>query len=254
MNLSKFIKLVWWKVSFFKVLMAVWLVFSVGLSFYIYLKEYNLFKGQGVSFSFPVVFNTYGAIGYYFIHIFSILVIFHASYFFHQKPYRYFLTYGYSRRAIFLLHQKLILLYSFLNATGFFIIAFVIGLLEQDFQQIISLKSIFWYFILIVQSVVLLNFALTLTFIIKRQLFTVITYFFLIIIFEPIITYTLAGDYNVSWLYYLPFRSVDKMSYLEHIVLKVSPQPDLIVNLLMVAIYFSVSTLFNYRTLKRIDY
>ena len=252
MSLLKVFWLSWFKSNFVRG----YILFSIFLfllfNFYLISFEKDLIYKLGGSFKVPYIFNLLFALNYPFVFVYPILMCFVSGIKDQGGSFlRYVFLSGYNKKSVFLFFQKNLFAVSFSLMLVIAIAALFIGLNEGVSPKRITVMDYIWLPLYLLQGLVIGNFFLLVLILSRSLLKTILLVFALAFIFEPILIYVFSDSFSL--FHYLPFRSINNLTFVQGMDFTISSTPNRLLNLIMAIFYFITSLFLNYRLFKRMS-
>lgn len=251
MSLFKIFWLNWLKSNFVKWYLLISVLLILLFNFYLISFEKDLIYRLGGSFKIPYIFNLLFALNYPFVFIYPILMGFVSGIKDREGSYlRYLLLSGYNKKSLFIFFQKN-LFFASLFLTFFILVAsLIIGFNEGISTKRINILDFTWIPLYFIQGFAVGNFFFMILLLSRSLLKTFLITFLLAFILEPILVYTMAESFSI--FYYLPFRSINNLTFVEGMEFTISNTPNRLLNLFIAIGYLLMSFVLNYRLFKRI--
>lgn len=251
MSLFKIFWSNWFKSDFVKGYMLISIFLILIANFYVISFEKDLIYRLGGSFKIPYVFNLLFALNYPFVFLFPLLMGFVSGIKDRGGSFlRYILLSGYSKKELFIFIQKNLTIASSILTLLIFFSALVIGFNEGIAPKRITIQDFIWPFLYFAQGIAIGNFFL-LILLLSRSLFkSILITFFLAFLLEPLLVYTTKETFDL--FSYLPFRSINNLTFVQGMEFTVSSTPSRSLNLLIALFYLLFSFFLNLSIFKRL--
>lgn len=252
MSLFKIFWSNWFKSNFVKWYLLVSIFLILIFNFYLISFEKDLIYRLGGSFKIPYIFNLLYSLNYPFVFIYPVLIGFVSGIKDRDGSFlRYMFLSGYDKKSLFLFFQKNLLAISTLLSTFILFASLIIGLKEGISPKSITFLDFSWFPLYLIQGFAIGNFFYLVLILTRSLLKTILITFILAFVFEPILVYTLAESFNL--FYYLPFRSINNLTFVEGMEFTISNTPNRLLNLLLAIAYIIITFFLNYRLFKRLS-
>jgi len=243
----------WFKSDFVKVFLLIFISLILIFNFYVVSFERDLIYRLGGSFKIPYVFNLLFALNYPFVFLFPMLMGYVSGIKDRDGSFlRYILLSGYSKKQIFIFLQKNLLIATSILVLLIFFSALLIGINEGVSQKSLTILDFIWPLLYFVQGIAVGNFFL-LTLLISRSLLrSILITFFFAFLFEPFLVYTTKEIMNL--FSYLPFRTINNLTFAQGMEFTVSSTPSRSLNLLVAICYLILSIFLNFRLFNKLSF
>lgn len=252
MSLLKIFWSNWFKSNFVKgyILCSIFLILIA--NFYIVSFEKDLIYRLGGSFKIPYVFNLLFAMNYPFVFLFPLLMGYVSGIKDQSGSFlRYILLSGFSKKQLFIFFQKNLLIANSILTILVFFSALVLGFIEGVSPKRTTIQDFIWPFLYFFQGFAIGNYFLLILLLSRSLLKTILITFFFAFLLEPLLVYTSKEAFDL--FSYLPFRSINNLTFVQGMDFTISDTPSRSLNLLLATLYLFLSFFLNLRLFKRLS-